>query len=175
RWAFDDGVLAYRGEEKTAEPIAGAPKKKTISDPEPIAGAPKPKPKYDEPIAGAPKEKKVYDEPIAGAPKPKPETFLVAETVTDEPLTKTVAAPSASLAEKKMAYLMLSVTRNSELVYTERFERGGKAGLKIESPGVMVIEALLDGNDLTITPGDFGGSDIGKKIKSEYEGLASKL
>jgi hypothetical protein len=96
----------------------------------------------------------VKEEPIAGAPPP---------------------APSASLAEKKMAYLMLSVTRNSELVYTERFERGGKSGLKIESPGVMVIEAILDGNDLTISPGDFGGSDIARKIKSEYEGLSSKL
>ncbi|MHA2353505.1 MAG: hypothetical protein ACXABX_10340 [Candidatus Thorarchaeota archaeon] len=35
RWAFDDGVLAFKGEAKTAEPIAGAPKKKTIPEPEP--------------------------------------------------------------------------------------------------------------------------------------------
>ena len=189
RWAFDDGVLAFKGEAKVAEPIAGAPKGKTIPDPEPIArapkptpkydepiaGAPKPKPKYDEPIAGAPKPKPVYDEPIAGAPEPKPQLMLTAETVEEETVAKIVAAPSASLAEKKMAYLMLSVTRNSELVYTERFERSGKSGLKIESPGIMVIEALLDGHDLTITPGDFGGSDIGRKIKTEYEGLASRL
>ncbi|MFW9963877.1 MAG: hypothetical protein ACFFCX_09960, partial [Candidatus Sifarchaeia archaeon] len=126
--------------------------------PEPIAGAPKPTP------APAP-------EPIAGAPKPKPAPTLIAETVEDAP----PPAPSVSIAEKKMAYLMLSVTRNSELVYTERFERGGRSGLKIESPGIMVIEAVLDGNDLTITPGDFGDSDTARKIKSEYEGLASKL
>ncbi|MFW9834586.1 MAG: hypothetical protein ACFFEK_11360 [Candidatus Thorarchaeota archaeon] len=182
RWSFDDGVLAYKGETKPAEPIAGAPTTKKLPEvePEPIAGAPKPKPQYDEPIAGAPKPKPQYDEPIAGAPKPKPKTApeVVAETVEEKstrPPPPPPPAPSASLAEKKMAYLMLSVTRNSELVYTERFERGGKSGLKIESPGIMVIEALLDGNDLTITPGDFGGSDIGKKIKSEYEGLASKL
>lgn len=176
RWSFDDGVLAYKGEVKVTEPIAGAPKKKTIPDPEPIAGAPKPKPKYDEPIAGAPKPKPKYDEPIAGAPKPKPVPELVAETVIEEHTSPTPPpAPSASLAEKKMAYLMLSVTRNSELVYTERFEKSGKTGLKIESPGVMVIEAVVDGNDLTISPGDFGGSDLAKKIKSEYEGLASKL
>ena len=158
RWSFDDGVLAYKGETKAAEPIAGAPKKKILPEPEPVSSAPKPK----------------YEEPIAGAPRPKPAPVLVAETVEDEP-SITPPAPSASLAEKKMAYLMLSVTRNSELVYTERFQRSGKHGLKIESPGVMVIEAVIDGNDITITPGDFGGSDIGLKIKSEYEGLASKL
>ena len=148
RWSFDDGVLAYKGEPKGTEPIAGAPTKKTLPGPE----------------------------PIAGAPKPKPTPTVIAETVSEEPAAKpTPPAPSASLAEKKMAYLMLSITRNSELVYTERFERGGKSGLKIESPGVMVIEAVLDGNDLTINPGDFGGSDIALKIKSEYEGLARKL
>lgn len=175
-WSFDDGVLAYKGEAKVTEQIAGAPTKKTLPDPEPIAGAPKSKPKYDEPIAGAPKPKPKYDEPIAGAPKPKPVPTVVAETVKEKQVTVSPPpAPSASLAEKKMAYLMLSITRNSDLVYTERFARSGKSGLKIESPGVMVIEAVLDGNDLTITPGDFGGSDIALKIKSEYEGLARKL
>lgn len=164
RWSFDDGVLAFKGEAKVTEPIAGAPTKKTIPEPEP------------EPVVEAPKPKPKYDEPIAGAPKPKPVPTLEAKTVEEEPIAGAPpSAPSASLAEKKMAYLMLSITRNSELVYTERFERGGKSGLKIESPGVMVIEAVLDGNDLTISPGDFGGSDIARKIKSEYEGLSSKL
>ena len=167
RWSFEDGVLAYKGAPKVEEPIAGAPKKKILPEPEP---APVIKP--PEPMA--------EPEPIAGAPKPKPRPPLVAETVEDISPPATVEdmpprAPSVSLAEKKMAYLMLSITRNSELVYTERFERGGKPGLKIESPGVLVLEAVIDGNDLTITPGDFGGSDMGRKIKSEYEGLASKL
>ena len=170
RWSFDDGVLAYKGKPKVTEPIAGAPTKKILPEPEPEVRAPKPM--YEEPIAEAPKP--MYDEPIAEAPKPKPTPTVVAETVEEEPVGAP-PAPSASLAEKKMAYLMLSVTRNSELVYTERFERSGKSGLKIESPGVMVIEAVIDGNDLSITPGDFGGSDIGLKIKSEYEGLAGKL
>lgn len=164
RWSFDDGVLAFKGEAKVTERIAGAPTKKTIPEPEP------------EPVVEAPRPKPKYDEPIAGAPKPKPVPTLEAKTVEEEPIARAPPpAPSASLAEKKMAYLMLSVTRNSDLVYTERFERGGKSGLKIESPGVMVIEAVQDGNDLTITPGDFGGSDIARKIKSEYEGLSSKL
>ncbi|MBY8997211.1 MAG: hypothetical protein KGD60_05725 [Candidatus Thorarchaeota archaeon] len=204
RWSFDDGVLAFKGEAKVTQSIAGAPTKKTLPGPEPmvkapkpkpkygepiagtpkprpvydepIAGAPEPKPVYDEPIAGAPKPKPVYDEPIAGASKPKPAPTLVAETMKEEPVAGSPPpTPSASLAEKKMAYLMLSITRNSDLVYTERFERSGMTGLKIESPGVMVIEAVQDGNDLTISPGDFGGSDIALKIKSEYEGLARRL
>ncbi len=147
RWSFDDGVLAYKGEPKFKEPIAGAPTEKKIPEPEP------------EPIAGAPK------------PMPKPTPTLVAETVVETPTT----AVSASLAEKKMAYLMLSVTRNSDLVYTERFEKGGKKGLKIESPGIMVIEAVFDGDQLQITPRDFGGSETGLKIKSEYDSLSKRL
>lgn len=146
-WSFDDVVLAHKGEVKVAEPIAGAPKEKTIR-PEP---APKP-------------------EPIAGAPEPAP--TLVAETVVEAPPP---VAVSASLAEKKMAYLMLSVTRNSDLVYTERFEKAGKKGLKIESPGVMVIEAVFDGDYLQISPKDFGGTEAATKIKTEFEGLVKRL
>jgi hypothetical protein len=151
KWSFDDAVLAHKGEAKVTEPIAGAPKKKILPpepEPEPIAGAPKPK------------------------PTPEPAPTLIAESVVETPPAPAV---SASLAEKKMAYLMLSVTRNSDLVYTERFEKAGKKGLKIESPGVMVIEALFDGDNLRITPKDFGGSDTGTKIKTEFEGLVKRL
>ena len=151
-WSFDDVVLAHKGEVKAVEPIAGAPKPKTVQ-PEP---KPQPKPKL---------------EPIAGAPEPAP--VLIAETVDETP--PPVVAVSASLAEKKMAYLMLSVTRNSDLVYTERFEKAGKKGLKIESPGVMVIEALFDGDYLQISPKDFGGTEVATKIKTEYEGLVKRL
>ena len=160
-WSFDDAVLAHKGEVKVVEPIAGAPKKKLLPpepEPKPIAVAPKPTP---EPIAGAPKKKLL---------PPEPAPTLIAETVVEP-----VAAVSASLAERKMAYLMLSVTRNSDLVYTERFEKGGKKGLKIESPGVMVIEALFDGDYLKISPKDFGGSETALKIKSEFDGLVKRL
>ncbi|MFX1484480.1 MAG: hypothetical protein ACFFCP_14980 [Promethearchaeota archaeon] len=154
RWSFDDNVLAFKGEAKAAEPIAGAPTKKLLP-PEP------------EPAPRVPLE-------------PTPTPTLVAETVPEPtPAVSTVTEPtpavSASLAEKKMAYLMLSVTRNSDLVYTERFEKEGKKGLKIESPGIMVIEAVFDGDDLRITPHDFGGSETGMKIKAEFEGLARRL
>jgi hypothetical protein len=127
--------------------------------------------KVEEPIAGAPKKKLLPPEPEPIAATPEPPT-LVAETVVETP---SAPAVSASLAEKKMAYLMLSVTRNSELVYAERFEKAGKKGLKIESPGTMVIEAVFDGDELLITPKDFGGSETGAKIKTEFEGLVKRL
>ena len=50
-----------------------------------------------------------------------------------------------------------------------------KKGLKVESPGVMVIEAMFDGDFLNITPKDFGGTDVGAKIKTEFEGLVKRL
>jgi hypothetical protein len=60
-------------------------------------------------------------------------------------------------------------------VYTERFERDGKMGVKIEAPGVMVIEAIQDGDSLKIEPAEFGDSDDAAKIKSEYESWVGKL
>ena len=174
-WSFDDAVLAHKGDPKTPEPIAGAPKKKLLPpEPEPeIATTPEPKPELatsPEPIAGAPKKKLLppEPEPMAGEPALEPAPTLVAETVEEPTPT---AAVSASVAEKKMALLMLTITRNSDLVYTERYEKSGKKGLKIESPGVLVIEALYDGDFLKIRPMDFGGSEAAIKIKTEYEGL----
>ncbi len=178
-WSFDDAVLAHKGDPKTPEPIAGAPKKKLLPpEPEPeIATTPEPKPELatsPEPIAGAPKKKLLppEPEPMAGEPAPEPAPTLVAETVEEPTPT---AAVSASVAEKKMALLMLTITRNSDLVYTERYEKSGKKGLKIESPGVLVIEALYDGDFLKIRPIDFGGSEAAIKIKTEFEGLVKTM
>lgn len=119
------------------------------------------------------------DEPIAGAPAPKPEPVspevptVTAETVKPEP--EPVATAPGDMAEQKTAYLLYSAVRNTELVYTERFERDGKMGIKIEAPGVMVIEAVQDGDDLTIDPADFGGTDTATQIKSDYESWLNKL
>ena len=182
-WSFDDAVLAHKGDSKVPEPIAGAPKKKLLPPEPEIATSPEPEPELatsPEPIAGAPKKKLLppEPEPIAGAPKPsatsapEPAPTLVAETVEEPTPT---AAVSASVAEKKMAFLMLTITRNSDLVYTERYEKSGKKGLKIESPGVLVIEALYDGDFLKIRPMDFGGSEAAIKIKTEFEGLVKTM
>jgi len=47
--------------------------------------------------------------------------------------------------------------------------------LKIEIPGVMVIEALMKGTQLSISPGDFGGSDMALKIKATFTEMVKKL
>jgi hypothetical protein len=150
RWSFDDKVLAFKKDTATdtatAEPIAGAPTKKYVPDPE-------------------------------------PELTLKAETIREEPVSAPAPPPTpppepsrlVTMADKKAAYLMLAISKNSDIVYTERFERGGDTGLKIEVPGVMVIEALMRGNQLSISPGDFGGSEAALKIKSEFTDMVKKL
>lgn len=124
--------------------------------------------------------------PIAGAPEPTPEPIPepVAEPtpVTPEPAPAVaepepviVATTVGGAAEKKTAYLLLSAVRNANLIYAERFERDGKSGIKLEAPGVMVIEAIQDGDDLHIEPSDFGTSDEASKIKADYETWLGKI
>lgn len=164
-WSFDDKVLAFKKETGTAEspePIAGAPTKKTIPD-----EIPEPEPKKTisaepEPIAGAPTKKIIRDPEPASEPTPPPTPHLEPETL----LTP---------AGKKAAFLMLAISNNSDIFYTEKFERGGNTGLKIEVPGVMVIEALMKGSQLSISPGDFGGSDEALKIKSVFTEMVKKI
>ena len=93
---------------------------------------------------------------------------IVAETVTKSKPIPTVTEPSMT-AEKKAAFLLYSVVRNSDLVYTERFERDGNKGLKIEAPGILVIEALMKGNDLEIRPPEFGDGEQAAEIKKAFE------
>jgi hypothetical protein len=148
KWSFDDKVLAYKKETaaSSAEPIAGAPVKRPKS----------------EPILTAETVREEPAMPSYAAPKPTP-------AYAEEP------RPSVSLAEKKAGYLMLATLKNSDIVYTERFERDGSPGMKIEVPGVMVIEVLMEGSDLSITPGDFGGSDGALKIKSDFTKMIKTL
>jgi len=145
KWSFDDKVLAFKRETAHSE----------------------------EPIAGAPTKKYV----------PEPEPIITAKTVREEPVRTPpprtspppTIAPSMTIAEKKAAYLMMAIVKNSDIVYTERIVKAGDKGLKIEVPGVMVIEAIMRGNDLSISPGDFGGSEAAQKIKSEFVGLIKTL
>ncbi|MFQ5832478.1 MAG: hypothetical protein ACE5H4_07240 [Candidatus Thorarchaeota archaeon] len=117
--------------------------------------------------------------PMPAAPKEpaKPETpSVVATTLEPEPAAPAVVIePTGSVADQKTAFLIYSAVRNSDLVYTERFERDGKMGVKIEAPGVMVIEAVQEGDSLKIDPADFGDSDDAAKIKSDYEAWIGKL
>ena len=123
-------------------------------------------------------------------------TTLTAETVTPSmktqstktappPPPRPTAAPSVSRAqpasekidrnaEQKLAFLLLSTVKHADLVYTERFTRDGRQGVKIEAPGVVVFEAIIDGSTLRINPPNFGGSEAASRIKSEYEAWTSK-
>ena len=149
RWSFDDKVLAFKGDAPSGtsmEPIAGAPTKSAIKDPE-------------------------------------PEPELKAETVYEEPAREVAPPPTPppapkkliNMADKKVAYLMLAVSNNADIFYTEKFERGGESGLKIEVPGVMVLEALVRGTQLSISPGDFGGSEDALKIKADFTEMVKDL
>ena len=123
-------------------------------------------------------------EPIAGAPTkktiPEPEPTIRAEPVPEEPVSAPAPPPAPpaaliTMADKKAAYLLLAISTNSDIFYTEKFEKGGNTGLKIEVPGVMVIEAVMKGNQLSISPSDFGGSHDALKIKADFTAMVKKI
>ena len=149
-WSFDDKVLAFKKEAGASaaspEPIAGAPTKKTIPEPEP------------EPTIHA---ETVYEQPVS--------------TTVQPPAPPSIPSPTLTMADKKAAYLMLAISNNADIFYTEKFEKGGNTGLKIEVPGVMVIEAVMKGNQLSIAPGDFGGSHEALKIKADFTAMLKKI
>jgi len=90
---------------------------------------------------------------------------VIAKTVHEGPKS----APPGMLAEKKAAFLLYSAVKHADLVYTERFERDGNKGLKIEAPGIMVVEAIMKGNDLEISPANFGDTTEAADIKKAFE------
>jgi hypothetical protein len=147
KWQFEDQFLAF-------DPGPGPP---PASEARPSRPAPEPEPE-PEPVSAAPEIPSVTATTVGVEPEPMP-----------------VVTPPAGAAEKKTAFLIYSAVRNVDLVYTERFERDGKLGVKIEAPGVMVIEAVQEGDDLHIDPADFGGSDEASQIKSDYETWVRKL
>jgi len=150
RWSFDDKFLAFKKETgvgTSSEPIAGAPTLKAVPEPEPTLTA-----------------ETVYKEPAREAARP-------AAPPTPPPAPKKVI----SVVDKKVAYLMLAVSNNADIFYTEKFEREGDTGLKIEVPGVMVLEATMRGTQLSISPGDFGGSEEALKIKSDFSEMVREL
>jgi len=149
RWSFDDKVLAFKKEGGVSEePIAGAPTKKYVPEPEPEVTV---------------EARTVYEEP--------------ARKVTPPPAPAAPATPKKLMtaADKKIAHLLLAISRNADIFYTEKFERGGESGLKIEVPGVMVLEALVRGTPVSIAPGDFGGSEAALKIKAEFQDMVKDL
>jgi len=160
QWRFEDKVLAYDPklyEGPRQEPIPGSPEATGYrpsgqSEPE---LAPEPAP---EPVFTAP-------EPTFTAPE-KPAVV----TPTPPPAAKV----SMSGVEEKTAFLLYSTVKHADLVYTERFEKEGNLGFKIEAPGTMVLEVLIDGDTLRIDPPEFGDSEGAQAIKAEYEAWLNK-
>ncbi|MDF1540349.1 MAG: hypothetical protein P1Q69_15750 [Candidatus Thorarchaeota archaeon] len=106
-------------------------------------------------------------------PTPTPElrkpVEVIAKTVPEEPKPVAAVGTASMIAEKKAAFLLYSAVMHADLVYTERFERDGNKGLKIEAPGIMVIEVLMKANDLVVEPAEFGDNEQAADIKRSYE------
>jgi hypothetical protein len=156
KWKFDDGVLAYNADQ--AKQYEAAPPE--IRD----TGAHTPEKK-----APAPAPSHAPARPVQ--PPPKAPVTQHRE-YTEVP---TVGSMSISKAEKKSAFLLWSTVKNSDLVYVERFERDGRIGMKIEAPGMMVLEVLIGDSDITFNPEDFGSEEGAKTIKTEYETWLGRL
>jgi hypothetical protein len=165
KWSFDDGVLAFDPSQAKAYEArppdiveASAASSAHVSHAAP----------------------KVETGTIATAPRKGPTTVeLVAETVESEepekkPAQLTVTSPGLT-AEKKAAFLLYSAIKGADIVYVEKFERNGVNGIRVEAPGVMVVEALLKGNDITITPAEFGETEQAEEIKKTYESWIKRI
>ncbi|MCK4483382.1 MAG: hypothetical protein KAU89_01055 [Candidatus Thorarchaeota archaeon] len=153
KFLFEDKFLAFPGKKmESSEPIPGSPEAARAQAPRP-----EPKPAIElKPPAAEP-------EPV---PEPVPELVQIAKPAPKLP---------GSLADRKTAFLLLATMKNADLVYTERFERNGKLGIKIEAPGTMVIEVITDGDDIIVSPADFGDTDDAARIKLEYESWVEKF
>ncbi|TXT54326.1 MAG: hypothetical protein BAJATHORv1_70026 [Candidatus Thorarchaeota archaeon] len=154
KWTYEDEVLATLSD--GSGPTAPPPESSSASyEATPaISESPPPSPE---------------PEPVSTRP-PKP------PRKEPEPLRETVTTPTGSVGvEQKAAYLLYATVSNAELVYTERINRDGKTGFKIEAPGIFVVEAILDGDDLSIKPSNFGDNEEARKIKAEYESMIKKL
>jgi hypothetical protein len=114
----------------------------------------------------------------SGAPEPSTPEPVFAEAVATTSESTPAPAPTISVSsggiEEKTAFLLYSTVKHADLVYTERFEKGGNLGFKIEAPGTMVIEILMDGDTLKIDPPNFGDSEGAQAIKAEFEAWLNK-
>ncbi|MHA1576336.1 MAG: hypothetical protein ACTSU3_03140 [Candidatus Thorarchaeota archaeon] len=109
---------------------------------------------------------------------------IVATTVeeSESPLiTKSETTPvskgisGGSQYDKKAAFLVYSVVKHADLVYTEKIQRDGKSGLKIEAPAIVMLEVLNDSDNIVISPANFGDSETAVKIRTEYESWLERI
>lgn len=175
RWSFDDGVLAFdasQAKEYEARPpdiVEASAASSSYSS----HAAPKPKTTAEAPSAYAPHTAPKAETSATTPPSAPTTVELVAETVEpdeaeQEPAQTSTDSPSLT-AEKKAAFLLYSAIKGADIVYVEKFERDGANGIRVEAPGVMVVEALLKGNDIVISPAEFGDTEQAGEIKKIYE------
>jgi len=151
RWKFDDDVLAY-DPARTKGYEASAP---SIRDTAPQIPTAKPEPAH---LVAT-----TVEEPVP-APAPLPEPAFAARIPS-----------GGSQYEMKAAFLLYSVVKHADLVYTERIQRDGKSGLKIEAPAIVMLEVLNDSDNIVISPPNFGDSEAAIKIRAEYEAWLDKI
>lgn len=156
KWSFDDGVLAY--DPAQAKSFEAKP------------------PEIHDSMHAS-----VTSPTVPVRPKVREQIEVIAETVESEPVAKqkpvlTIATPGIT-AEKKAAFLLYSIVKNAEVVYVERIERNGVKGMKLEVPGSppLVLEVLLEGNDISISPDDFGKHDQSAEIRKTYEAWVKRV
>jgi hypothetical protein len=161
-WKFEDQFLAYRPE-KAKEFEAHSPQIiEKGTEQEELAQEEEPVPPESSPPPAPPPREVIAETADEPSPPPKSVEHEIPASIT-------------SIGEQKAALLLYSAVKNTELVYAERFERDGNMGLKIEAPGVLVIEATLEGDDLAISPAGFGQSEGAKQIKETYESWVDML
>jgi len=148
RWKFDDDVLAY-DPARTKGYEASAP---SIRDTAPQIPTAKPEPAH---LVAT-----TVEEPVA----PQSEPAIAARIPS-----------GGSQYEMKAAFLLYSVVKHADLVYTERIQRDGKSGLKIEAPAIVMLEVLNDSDNIVISPPNFGDSEAAIKIRAEYEAWLDKI
>ncbi len=154
-WKFEDEVLAY--DESLAGEYEVAPVKVRESATESAPAAAPERPAV---------EKRAEPRRPAPAP-PKKERA----TPSPQPAISTALSPG----ELKAAHLLYAAVKNGDLIYAERYERGGKSGLRIEVPGAMILEVDIEKDRLNIRPPHFGDSDQAKAIKAAFEELTKSL
>lgn len=152
KWSFEDEILAFDDSRASA---GGSPLARKAEAPPTLTAetlAPPPRPQSSKPTP----------------PPSRPATVITA------PKAQPAIQKLDKNVEQKLAFLLLATVKHADIVYTERFTREGKPGIKIEAPGVVVFEALVDGSIIKLTPPNIGGSEAAARIKSEYDAFTSR-
>lgn len=161
-WSYEDKFLAYKEDYQVGSSDDAAIQKPAVPEP-PSAMEPE-----EVPIPSEPEKKPLPPEPTTPSPVASPSP-TVEPPPEEEDFEREEEQVTKLSGEQKAAYLLYSVVKHSELVYAERMDNRDKNGLKVESPGELVLTIWIEDDEIQIEPSDFGDSDISKDVKEEYE------